>query len=109
MDSLDTLTKKALEEFFRLLERHEDYLKTRQLINSSVGVPLPETLAKLNMLERKFETDYKAFNKKHSQLIELIKKTPTKSVTLNVNKGLPMEGNFSVELDKDNNLTVKKV
>jgi len=109
MDSLETLTKTALEGFFQLLERHEDYLKTRQLINSSVGVPLPETLGKLNLLERKFETDYKAFNKKHSQLIELIKKNPTKAVTLSVNKGLPSEGNFSIELDKDNNLTVKKV
>ena len=109
MDNLEALSKTALEGFFHLLEKNDEYLKTKQLINSSVGVPLPETLAKLETLERKFETDYTAFNQKHSQLIELITKTPTKSVILNVKEGLPLEGNFSLELDKENNLTVKRI
>jgi hypothetical protein len=78
------------------------------LVNSSKETPLPDTLTKLHRLERKFEMDYKAFNQKYSQLIEYIKSNTTKSVAFNIKKGLPLEGSYTIELDKDNNLTVRR-
>ena len=108
MDNLEELTKSALNGFFNLLRTNEDYLKTRHLINHTAGNVDPEILEKFEKLHNRFEDEYKIFNQAHAPLIAYLKSTPTKSVTLNIKTGLPLEGNYNIELDPSNNLTVKR-
>ena len=109
MINLEELSKAALKDFFDLLSTNGEYVKTRHIINNTVGNMEPETLANFDRLHAKFETEYKLYNLKHSQLIQYLKSTPTKSVTLNIKKGLPLEGNFTIELDPANNLNIKRL
>jgi hypothetical protein len=67
----------------------------------------PEILTKYNLLNPKFEKQYEDFNLKNKELIDYIKTTPTKAVTLNIRKGLPLEGNYSIQLDINNQLAIK--
>jgi len=107
MENVEELYKTALHGFFNLLSKNEDYLKTRHLINHTTGNVDPEILEKFEKLHNHFEAEYKLFNQTHTKLIEYLKTTPTKSVTLNVRMGLPHEGNYNIELDPSNNLIVK--
>ena len=109
MDNLEELGKTALKGLFNLFSTNEEYLKSRHIINNTVGNIEPETLAKFDRLHAKFEMEYRTFNQQNSKLIQYLKSTPTKSVTLNIKKGLPYEGNFTFELDPTNNLIVKRL
>ncbi len=108
MENVEELYKTALNDFFNLLSRNEAYLKTRHMINYTTGNIDPEILEKFEKLHNHFETEYKTFNEAHSKLIEYLKTTPTKSVTLNVKTGSAQKGNYQIELDSSNNLTVKR-
>jgi len=108
MENMEELYKTALTDFFNLLNKNDDYLKTRHLINHTTGNVDPEILEKFEKLHNRFEDEYKIFNQTHSKLIEYLKTIPTKSVTLNVKAGLAQEGNYNIELDQSNNLIVKK-
>jgi hypothetical protein len=104
---MEELYKTALHGFFNLLSKNEDYLKTRHLINHTSGNVDPEILERFEKLHNHFEDEYKIFNQTHTKLIEYLKTTPTKSVTLSVKTGLPNEGNYHIGLDQSNNLIVK--
>jgi hypothetical protein len=107
MENVEELYRKALNGFFNLLSKNEDYLKTRHLINHTTGNVDPEILKKFEKLHHHFEDEYKIFNQTHTRLIEYLKTIPTKSVTFNVKIGSPYEGNYNIELDQSNNLVVK--
>ena len=108
MENVEELYKTALSGFFNLLSRNEDYLKTRHMINYTTGNIDPEILEKFEKLHDHFENEYKKFNETHSKLIEYLKTTPTKSVRLNVKTDSARNGNYQIELDPSNNLTVKR-
>jgi hypothetical protein len=107
MGNLEELCKTALNGYFNLLSKNDDYLKIRHLINHTAGHVDPEILEKFEKLHNHFESEYKIFNHTHARLIEYLKTTPTKSMTLNINTGLSLEGNYTIGLDESNNLIVK--
>ena len=107
MENLNELSKTALRGFFHLLSKNDDYLKTRHLIDHTAGKVDPEILEKFEKLHDHFESEYKIFNHTHAPLIEYLKTTPTKSMTLNISTGLSLEGNYTIGLDESNNLIVK--
>ncbi len=107
MENLEKLCKTALNGYFNLLRKNDEYIKTRHLINHTAGNVDPEILEKFEKLHNHFETEYKIFNQTQAQLIEYLKTIPTKSVTLNLGTGIPQEGNYTIGLDESNNLIVK--
>jgi pyruvate-formate lyase-activating enzyme len=109
MENVEELYKKALDGFFNLLSKNEDYLKTRHLINHTTGNVDPEILEKFEKLHDHFEAEYKIFNETHSKLTEYLKTTLTKSVTLSLKEGSAQEGNYQISLDPSNNLMVKRL
>jgi hypothetical protein len=107
MENLEKLCKSALNGYFNLLRKNDEYIKTRHLINRTAGNIDPEILEKFEKLQNHFETEYKIFNQTQAQLIEYLKTIPTKSVTLNLSTESSREGNFTIGLDESHSLIVK--
>jgi hypothetical protein len=103
MDNLEDLCRSALKEFFTLLKKNEEYLKARQKLIMNPGNQSEQTV---ELLEPQFEKDFDDFNNNNIQLIEYLKTTPARSVEFKIKHGVDMEGNYTIDLDKEDKLVV---
>ena len=106
MDNLEDLCRIALKGFFNLLKKNEEYLKARQKLLMNPGNQSEQTV---ELLDPQFERDFEDFNKNNGQLIEYLKTTPARSEEFKIMHGVGMEGNYTIELDKEDKLLVRNL